>query len=96
MTFTRARALPLVGAGCLVGQGILLALAAASTPGPEAGILPARGLFLALTLLLAVTLAFCPLDSRRSLSRRLWRALTLVGVSVPSGRGRVGAGGWRR
>lgn len=79
---SRARILPAVGAGCLVGQGILLGLAAVAPPGQGGAVLPARGLFLLLTVLLTVVLSFCPAARGNRLARRLWRVTTLVGVAV--------------
>ena len=79
MTLSRARALPLIGAGCLVGQGVILGLTAGGAGSPG---LAVRGLFLLLTLLVAVSLSFCDLPASRSLTRRLWRGLTLAGVSA--------------
>ncbi|MBE0565839.1 MAG: hypothetical protein IH621_07790, partial [Krumholzibacteria bacterium] len=79
---SRARILPAVGVGCLVGQGILLGLAAAAPPGQGGAVLPARGLFLLLTVLLTVVLSFCPAARGHRLARRLWRVTTLVGVAV--------------
>ena len=79
MTLSRARALPLVGVGCLVGQGVILGLAAGGVGSPGTAV---RALFLVLTLVLAVALSFCRSTADRNLSRRLWRLLTLAGVSV--------------
>ncbi len=87
MTWLRARALPLAGILCLVGQGILLYAAGKSAETP---VLPWPVLFLLLTIGLALVLAFAGRISIQVADRRLrlfWHSLSLLAVATLLGVG---------
>ncbi len=90
MTWLRARTLPLIGILCLGGQGILLYATGAGDTGPT---LPLPGLFILLTVGMALSLAVYSNQADgisppiRQRSRLFWLAVSIVSAAVLLGVG---------